>query len=224
MLYKKEIIYPWFLECCEYTTDKFWKNIFEDLSYGISPYGTYIFKNFLCFKTEQTKVLFTYKLERKPPKQLYESLYDILTNKLGLLSKYDKIKKRVKFKNIQQDMKDSRTDWNSIRKKNIKDNLIEQYVIRMKKTHNLTLKKTKMLLSEIFIRLVFKNIKQTDIIFEDGRIKYIIGLEFKNKDFIFHNTDFNTDFNTDKNIRQINKKTMSDQWIKYIKDIKKSIN
>jgi hypothetical protein len=48
MLVKKEIIYPIFLECCQYADDTFWENIFEDLAYGKSPYGTYISKDFLC--------------------------------------------------------------------------------------------------------------------------------------------------------------------------------
>ena len=44
---KKEIVYPVFLECCEFSVDSFWENIFEDLAYGKTPYGTYINKNFL---------------------------------------------------------------------------------------------------------------------------------------------------------------------------------
>ena len=43
-----ELVYPFFLKCCEYTDDIFWKFVFEDLAYGKSPYGTYITKNFLC--------------------------------------------------------------------------------------------------------------------------------------------------------------------------------
>ena len=34
---KKEIIYPVFLECCEFSSDTFWANVFEDLAYGKTP-------------------------------------------------------------------------------------------------------------------------------------------------------------------------------------------
>ena len=47
MTIKKEIVYPIFLECFQYITDKFWLNIFEDLAYGKAPYGTYISKGSL---------------------------------------------------------------------------------------------------------------------------------------------------------------------------------
>ena len=44
---KYKLIYPFFIECLQYTSDKFWKNVFEDLAYGITPAGTYINKDFL---------------------------------------------------------------------------------------------------------------------------------------------------------------------------------
>jgi hypothetical protein len=60
---KREIVYPVFLECCQYADDIFWENVFEDLAYGKPPYGTYISKGFLCcsFKNKE----FSYKIERK---------------------------------------------------------------------------------------------------------------------------------------------------------------
>ena len=48
-------------------------------------------------------------------------------------------------------MKENRQEWGSIRKKNIKDLLIEQYVVRMKNKHNLTLSQSKYLLSIILL-------------------------------------------------------------------------
>ena len=43
---KKDIVYPGFIECLQFTEDIFWENIFEDLAYGKTPYGTYISKDF----------------------------------------------------------------------------------------------------------------------------------------------------------------------------------
>ena len=63
---KREIIYPIFLECCQFTDDKFWENVFEDLAYGKTPYGTYISKDFLCCSYKKKE--FSYKIEKKLPR------------------------------------------------------------------------------------------------------------------------------------------------------------
>ena len=81
MVLKKEIIFPVFLNCIQYITDSFWVNIFEDLAYGITPYGSYISKSFLCCNYKDKE--FSYKIERKEPEQLYNDV-------LFLLSKYIK--------------------------------------------------------------------------------------------------------------------------------------
>ena len=76
---KKDIVYPIFIECLQFTEDIFWENIFEDLAYGKTPYGTYISKDFLCCKYKKKD--FSYKIERKDPKILYEEVYNLLANK-----------------------------------------------------------------------------------------------------------------------------------------------
>ena len=45
MVLKKEIVYPYFLECIELTDENDWKIIFENLAYGIPPHGTFINKD-----------------------------------------------------------------------------------------------------------------------------------------------------------------------------------
>ena len=64
---RKEIVYPIFLECCQYTEDTFWESIFTDLAYGKPPYGTYISKGFLC--CTHKKKDFSYKIEKKRRKK-----------------------------------------------------------------------------------------------------------------------------------------------------------
>ena len=152
---KKEIIYPIFLECCVYAEDSFWKNIFDDLAYGKTPYGTYINKDFLCCGYKDKE--FSYKIEKIEPKKIYTDIYKLLTNKLGILSQKEKIKKRISFYQAEDRIKQSRQSWSDIRKKNIKDLLIERYVIDMKKKYLLTIKQSKYLLSVIFIAIVFKS-------------------------------------------------------------------
>jgi hypothetical protein len=173
---KKEIVYPVFLECCQFSNDVFWENIFEDLAYGKAPYGTYISKDFLCcsYKTKE----FSYKIERKDPKILYDDIYELLTQKLGILSLKEKTQKKIDFHEIEKNIKQSRQDWSSIRKKNIKDYMYEQYVIDMKHKYSLSLKQCKFLLAIIMISITFKTITSKDIIYKDDKIQQITSIDF----------------------------------------------
>jgi len=212
---KKEIVYPIFLECCQYATDSYWENIFEELAYGKSPYGSYISKGFLCCSYKKKD--FSYKIEKKNPKQMYEDIYNLLTNKLGLLSQQDKIKKRKIFKDVEKSLNDCRKNWNDIRKKNVKELLIELYVTRMKDKHSLTIKQARHLLSIIYIGLVFKVITCKDIDYSEGQINNIEGITFTKRKINIEKNLYNLDVNFTTNII-FDKKLMSDNWEKYIKE------
>ena len=216
---KKEIIYPIFLECCEFIEDSFWKNIFEDLSYGKCPYGTYISKDFFCCNYKNKE--FSYKIEKKDTQQLYNDIYTLLVKKLGLLSHKDKIKKKVDFNNIENEIKEYRKSWSNIRKKNIKDLLIESYIIDMKNKHCLTIKQSRTLLSLIFIGMVFKVITVKDIVYENGCIKNIEGISFKKKQIILERDIYDFQPNQIQYIL-VEKKLMADAWYKYLEVLKKT--
>lgn len=218
---KKELVYPIFLECCRFSTDIFWENIFENLAYGKSPYGTYISKDFLCCSYRNKD--FSYKIEQKDPENIYNELYDILSVKLGLLSQTEKVKKRKDFKDMENIMKDTRKNWNDIKKKNIKELLIELYVTDIQKTHSLSTKQSKYLLSIIFIAIVFKVITNNDIIYENNRIQHIEGIDFVKKQIIIKRDLYKLEVSFAPNI-VMDKKLMSDNWDKYLKDLKKLIS
>lgn len=218
MTIKKEIIYPIFLECCQYSNDIFWENIFEDLAYGKTPYGTYISKGFLCCNYKDKE--FSYKIEQKDSEQLYNDIYLLLAKKLGLLSQRDKIKKKIDFFNIEEELKEGRKNWSSIRKKNIKDLLIENYVIDMKNKYLLSLKQSQYLLSIIFIGMIFKVISVKDIHYENGKIEHIDGIEIKNKQINILRDIYNTE-TTLNNCIIIEANLMSHNWEKYLTNLKK---
>jgi hypothetical protein len=215
---QKEIIYPVFFECCELVTDIFWKNIFEDLAYGKTPYGTYINKNFLCCSYKNKE--FSYRIERKDPQLIYNEIYDLLTNKLGILSRKEKVKKLVAFHKTESLIKEFRQEWSNIRKKNIKDLLIEKYVIDMKKEHCLNIKQCKYLLSILFMAIIFKVITSKDIDYSDGKIQNIDGIEFSKKKIILKRDIYTIDLNISPEIFS-NRQLMSDNWEKYLKDLRK---
>jgi hypothetical protein len=215
---RKEIIYPIFLECCQFVEDTYWEIIFEDLAYGKCSYGTYISRDFLCCSYKGKE--FSYKIEKKDPNILYTDIYNLLTKKLGILSKKDKIKKRTEFYKTEQDIKQSRQTWSSIKKKNLKDLLIEQYVIKIKKKYSLNISQSRYLLSIIFIAIVFKVITSKDIDYENGHINNIKGIEFNNKQILIQRNLYNIKIDFSPEIIN-NKKIMSDNWEKYLDNLKK---
>jgi len=216
---KRDIIYTRFLECSNYATDQFWENIFEELAYGKCPYGTYISKDFLCcnFKNKD----FNYKIEKnKDALVIYNEVYNLLTTKLGLLSQNDKQKKRKAFKDFEDNIKDSRKCWNDIRKKNIKELLIEIYVTDMKVKYNLSIQDSRYLLSLIYMAMLFKVISSNDIIYENDRIVNVKGISFHDKKIIIERELYQIENNISPTII-LDKKLLSDNWEKYIKDLYK---
>ena len=215
---KKEIIYPVFLECCEFSTDSFWENMFEDLAYGKTPHGTYINKNFLCCSYKNKE--FSYKIEKKDPLLLYNDVYNLLVKKLGLLSVRDKLNKKIDFNNIEEDLKNARKNWNNIRKKNIKDLLIENYVINMKNKYNLNVSQSRKLISTIFIGLIFKVFSVKDINYDDGVITSIDGITFEDNKVILERDIYDIENDYRKCIL-IDKQLISDNWEKYLNNLQK---
>lgn len=215
---KKDIVYPVFLQCCQHADDIFWETIFEDLAYGKPPYGTYICKDFLCCNYKKKE--FTYKIEKKDSLTIYTDIYDLLTQKVGILSQREKVRKRKAFTDFEENIKESRKNWNNIRKKNIKELLIELYVSRMKIKHSLSIKQAKYLLSVIMIGLVFKVITNEDIIYTDGSIRHIEGIDFIKKQVVVRRGLYNFEVSFAPNI-VIEKKLMAEEWDKYLKNLRK---
>jgi hypothetical protein len=210
MLVKKEILFPVFLECCQYADDTFWENIFEDLAYGKAPYGTYISKEFLCCGYKKKE--FSYKIEKKPAEMIYQEVYSLLTKRLGLLSYREKVKKKKIFTDLEDSIKDTRKKWVDIKKKNMKELLIELYVTRMKNKHQLSIKQAKYLISIILLAMVFKVITSANINYSDGRIISIDGIDFSKKQVIIKKNLYSLEVNFSPHI-VLDKKVMSECFV-----------
>lgn len=216
---KKDIVYPIFIECCKFTKDHFWETIFEELACGKTPYGAFISKDFICCNYKHKE--FIYKIESdKDPLLMYNEIYDLFVNKLGLLSYQQKIKKRLEFTEIEENLKESRLSWSSIKKKNIKELLIEKYIVEMKNKYYLSVKQCNNLISTIFIAMIFKVITPKDIIYQNGKIIDICGISFSKKKIRLRRNLFVPNINIKPEII-IDRKSVFESWEKYIKDIKK---
>ena len=215
---KKEIIYPIFLECCHYADDTFWENIFEDLAYGKAPYGKYISMNSLCCSYKKKE--FSYRIEKKNSKILYNEIYTLLTKRLGLLSQREKTKIKKDFSDLEDTIKDSRKNWNDIKKKNMKELLIELFVARMKEKYLLTIKQARHLLSIILVAMVFKVITAVDINYNNWHIESIDGIDFEKKQVIIKRDLYSFEVSFSPHIF-LDKKIMSENWEKYLENLRK---
>lgn len=205
---KREILYPFFLECCSFVTDNYWRNLFEELSYGKCPYGTYISKNFFnCnFKGKD----FSYKLDKKDPKTIYEDVYNLLHNRLGLISENERLNK---LKSSSESGDDKDIKWNMIKRKNKKEIIIDNYIINSKKKHNLSYEQTSFLKSIILSGLIFKTILTRDINFKDGVISSINGIDFQEGKILINDRIKNYDYIKEKNSdKKKTKRRLSDLW------------
>ena len=129
------IVYPFFLDCCQYADNVFWEDIFFNLAFGIPPLGTYISQDFLCCSLNQKE--FIYGIEKKDSETLYKEVYSLLRNRLGVFFHLDKVGKINDIENL-----------NDIKKKT-KETLIELYVSKMRTNYSLSIKQARHLLSTI---------------------------------------------------------------------------
>jgi len=175
MVAKKELLFPFILKCCSATTDIFWKSIFEDLAYGVCPMGTYISKDLLisCIKGKE----FTFVLSDS--EGLYNDLYSLLNVKLGIFSNKEYKEKLAIFQSFQDKIKNDNECWAKIRKKNIKDLILDKYIIENMKKYSLGYSLIKKTLALIYLSLQFKLIGNKDIEFIQGKIVRINGIDFK---------------------------------------------
>ena len=215
---KREIIYPFFLECTPLAQDHFWETIFEDLAYGRPPQGTYIAKGCLCCSYRGRE--FSYKLERRPPELLYQDVYTLLKEKVGILSKKEKEKRKTTFAEYMTPVVQS---WGEIRKKNVKDMLYEEYALSMKAKHHLDYKQCRYLLALIVIAVGMKIITARDIDFENGSITNIRGISFVQGEFVLdriaeHFSDEDTGGASESEIL-LTKKFICENWPSYIQNL-----
>lgn len=218
MSIKKDIIYPIFLKCCEFTIDEYWKHIFEDLAYGITPSGTFISKDCICCNYKKKQ--FSYIIEKKDPQVIYNEVYELFSERMGILSQRERFEKNIAFGKINNDLKKSRANWSDIRKKNIRDTLIQIYVARKKDEFNLTIKQCKYLYVVIFIAMIFKIISAKNIHYNDGELAKIDGINFKNKQVIFDIDIYPLDVGFNSKI-VMEQKMITDVWDKYLENLQK---
>lgn len=206
------IIYPVFLHASFLCQDDFWKKIFEELAYGISPYGTFFDGGAICCRYKTQNFLFNFT--NQTPIDVYTKLKEIFQSKLKLKSKLDHFNDKRIFLSVLSQQ--SCNEWVQIKKKNIKDILIEMYVIDMKNKHHLSATQTKQLFSIIMLGFNFKLLTNKDIIYNTSitRIENIEGIVITHKRiFLDRELQGILELETDK---QVLTENCHEYWNKYL--------
>ncbi len=211
---RRELIYPLILQCCSYANDTYWENILEDIAYGRAPYHTYINNDNLTSSTKNGEFSINLAVEDSSPEELCKKICDTLREKVGIMSRMERIQSKEKFNSHESRLHRSQDNWSMIKKKNLKDLLVENYIVRMKEKHDLSVAEARKALSLIFVAMVFKVITQKDIHYYDGKIHDIEGISFSGKKIIMEREIYNTE--KDHSVQLIMEKNlMSTFWDKY---------
>lgn len=168
------VLYPIFLKCCKYITDPFWIYLYEDMAFGKCPFGIIIQDN--CIYCVLKNKEFTYSLH-DDPKLLCEELCALLSNKLQLFSQQDHFRFRNECQSLMNNYMSNMSNWNDIRKKNLKDLLLERFSLSQKTKFNYSLPFTKKLFAIIFIGIQFKTIINKHIHCHQRAITQIEGIQ-----------------------------------------------
>lgn len=211
----RELIYPCFLSCTEFTEDDYWKNIFEDLSFGITPSGTYISKKYIISNVKNKEFVYKINIEMDS-ETIFWDVYNLFSDKLGLKS----VQEIEEYKNTIDSSEIIFNSWNSIKKKSIRDSIIINYVTEQSAKYNLSRIKTRELLNMINLGILLKFISNKNILYEDGVIHDIEGFEFSDGDFNFIKTNEYTSNQIEYNKYNI---TLSELWVKFIEILIKSV-
>ena len=168
--------FPRLLELSLRQENSFWSTIFESLAYGKSPYGSYVTNsNFLVGKNKGNT--FTYDLNdpEKSLDTLNKELKDILSTNLNLMSKGDRVMKIDTFNNVRGQLISNfrLKKWNDIRRKSIRDLLLEMYVIKISGEKHISLQNTHKILSSLLIAFMFKRISNDQVTVDNFEIKNI---------------------------------------------------
>lgn len=172
------IIHPIFEECKKYTLDPFWKEKFSNFACNRFPPGARYdanHKNMILKINGKTEVIAL----SDDATYVFQVMLNILREKFGMQSTRDiEFQKGEMENNVRNNTIEIDCEWKKIKPKHIKDQLVMDYIIHLKEKYKLTQPEVRNLISIIQLGFEFKSLTQDNVIFKNGRVKIIEGLEF----------------------------------------------
>lgn len=179
-----ELKYPIFVAVASCTEDTYWKTIFNNLARGKTPRTVTITDGYLYCNLKASK--FNYAFAGKPAPLLYQELHALFSSKLGLTSARDRQLQHETQAKLRQNISAGWSEnWRSIRKKDVKEVAIENFILEKRREYQLTIEAARSLYTLINCYQTLKIIDSTDITYEGGIILAIAGLEFTTGNYHF---------------------------------------
>jgi hypothetical protein len=154
---KKIVQYPVFLECINYITDDYWIDLYNDFAVGKFPKGIYVSNNTLCIGSKWKNG--GYNFSDKDPETIANEVHDFIIQNTAIYSAEDINKRKDERKEERKEIE----KFNQIKKKNEKEMLIVNYILKMKNKLKLTWIETKELFNAIKVGFITKQITSNDV-------------------------------------------------------------
>jgi len=184
---EQSIIFQIFDDCKTYTLDLFWRDKFAEFACNRFPpgmrYDATHHNLVLKLDGKKTEVI---ALHEDNPTETFQIIMKVLKEKYDMRSSRDlKIQKKAIDDAMKKREVDLDCEFKNIKPRNLKDQLIMDYIAGLKLEHNLTEKEFKHLISTVHLGFQFRSLSPSDVIYSNCIVSDIVGLEFDEENRIF---------------------------------------
>jgi hypothetical protein len=227
----KPVVNPIFEQLANLTEDVFWKTIFLDCSRCKFPRGFTFKNNVLTFKkgNKMTCLELTSNLAES-----FTSCINFFQSAGGIMSKKDreKIRKLEEERILEQIESDLDKNWKDIKKENLKEVLLNEFIKEISEKLNFNEKEKNELSTTIKKGIILKYFNNDNIIMEDGKIIEIEGLIYDDEkrqhdiheDCISKKIRKPSDLGIEKIKKTKNVVKFIDMWTKYLDNLEAKRN
>ena len=204
---KKELLHPYMMKCIFLTEDLLWKRIFENLAYGKCPPGVYLNKHTLQSNIKSKE--FSYRIDPRKPAQ------ELTTELMKLLEEF------AHYQEHELLCGQGHTAWAQVKRKVIRDTLLERYVLERAERFQLSIHIARQLLSLLIVGLMFKTISSKNIEYRNGYIHEIDGFRFQPKKIIVTKNIYHSKIRDDSTFDPSPAhKYLSESWNLYLQELR----
>lgn len=229
---EKDVIYPILQECMTLEKESGWAELFNNMSRGMCPKGI-IIQNGTVSGSISKKNTIKYNFLEDSPEVIIDNIKSMFSNLLNVQS--DNKKRNKEFDDINEQYNDFVSmQWKSIKKKAIKDLLLQNYIIELKNKFNFKSKVAARALDVINNALYFyKTHNNNDIIYSNGKVIDIVDIiadenglqnkrisKYDNLDET--NTEEDEDDESSNNLSSKKVTSLKELWESYLKNISKN--
>lgn len=175
-----DIIHPIFDACKSFTLDPYWKEVFSNFARNRFPQGVRYdaIHRTIVLRMDANKKPEVIALSDKPT-ETFQTMMRILREILGMRSARDLKLQREQMEDANQKrLVDLKCEWKKIKPKNVKDQLIMDYITRLNEEYKLTTAELKQLIAIVQLGFQFHCLTSDSVVYVDGRVEKIEDLEF----------------------------------------------